>query len=134
MRYRKLDPNGDYTFGHGKLDFLIDDPDAVAQAIQTALLLYQGEWFLDTTAGMPWSSQVLGYNTQALYDTAIKAKILSVTGIKSILKYSSSLNRALRALSVTVTVDTIFGAVSTSSNVNIGGYGAGGYGGGGYGG
>ena len=133
MRYRKLTATGDYTFGHGKLDFLIDSPATVAQAISTALKLFQGEWFLDITAGMPWSTQVLGYGTQALYDTAIKAKILSISGVKSILSYSSFLNRSSRGLSVSVVVDTIFGQTTVNQTVSAG-YGAGGYGGGGYGG
>jgi hypothetical protein len=55
MRYRKLDANGDYTFGGGSNDFLVNTPETVAQAVMTRLNLLQGEWFLDTTAGMPWS-------------------------------------------------------------------------------
>jgi hypothetical protein len=128
MRYRALTSTGDYRFGHGKQDFLVDSPATVAQAIQTGLLLFQGEWFLDIEAGMPWGTQVLGYGTQPLYDTVIKSKILSITGVKSIITYSSSLSRAKRALTVSVTVDTAFGITSVTTTIGGGGFGVGGFG------
>ena len=37
MRYRRLDENGDYVFGHGISDFCLDS-DAVLQAAKTKLL------------------------------------------------------------------------------------------------
>lgn len=126
MRYRSLTSSGDYTFGHGPTEFLVNSPATVAQAVTTALLLHQGEWFLDVTAGMPWETQVLGYGTQSLYDSAIKATILGVEGVQSIVSYSSSLNRATRALTVNVTLNTIYGQTSLSANVSggiSGGYG-----------
>ncbi|MGE4978545.1 hypothetical protein AB8914_22915, partial [Yersinia enterocolitica] len=33
MRYRREDENGDYTFGQGDNTFLINSPEAVAQAV-----------------------------------------------------------------------------------------------------
>lgn len=123
MRYRKLTPTGDYSFGHDQADFFINVPAGVAQAIQTALLLHRGEWFLDATVGMPWETQVLGYNTKSLYDAAIKTLILGVQGVQSILSYSSSLNSSTRNLTVNVILNTIFGPLSQSFGVGLGGYG-----------
>ncbi len=54
MRYRREDADGDYTFGSGDDTWLINSPEAVAQAIKTRFELWYGEWFLDTTAGTPW--------------------------------------------------------------------------------
>jgi hypothetical protein len=110
MRYRKLDANGDYTIGTGA-DFYINQPEAVQQAVLTALRLYTGEWFLDLTDGTPWRTEVLGKYTQDTYDTVIKQRILSVTGVSSIAAYSSSLNTSTRVLSITVTLNTIYGQV-----------------------
>lgn len=131
MRYRKLDSNGDYTFGHGRLDFLIDSPATVAQAIQTSLALFQGEWFLDTSKGVPWNTEVLGYGTQSLYDTVIKEAIRGVQGVVSIASYISTLDTKARRLSVQVTVLTQFGQLSTTASLTppvVTGYGVGGYG------
>lgn len=106
MRYRKLDVDGDYTFGQGSANFWVNDPQGVAQAISTRLQLWEGEWFLDNTAGTPWSQEVLGYGTQALYDLAIRAAILDTEGVTSIVNYSSTFNSIKRSLTVTGTVMT----------------------------
>lgn len=135
MRYRALDANGDYSFGRGQNNFLVNSPAAVAQAVQTALLLFQGEWFLDSSVGMPWLTQVVGTGTQGLYDQAIKNVVLQVQGVNAIISYSSSLNTAKRHLSVTMTISTIFGQAQLTP-VTIpagGGYGVGGFGAQGYG-
>jgi hypothetical protein len=100
---------GDYSFGHNAQDFFVNEPAAVAQAVLTALLLHQGEWFLDVTIGMPWETQVEGFNTQSLYDTAIKTVVLGVQGVLAILEYSSVLNPDTRSLSVNMILSTIFG-------------------------
>lgn len=128
MRYRALDVNGDYTFGQGSDNFLVDSPACVAQAVRTALLLWKGEWYLDTTAGMPWATDVLGTGTDSLYDEAIKAKIQSVQGVTDIVNYSSSLNTATRALIVDCTIDTLYGQANVNVNLSTSGYGVGPYG------
>src|SRR5579872_324842 len=130
MRVRALDQNGDYTFGFGSANFLIDSPAMVQQKILTGLKLWRGEWFLDSTAGMPWSQQVLGRNPQQVYDAAIQRQILSTKGVASIVSYSSSLNPVTRALNVSCTVQTIYGNVAISLPFALpllGGYGVGGY-------
>jgi hypothetical protein len=115
MRYRKLDADGDYTFGLGAGGFLVDSPACVAQAVQTALLLVQGEWFLDTTVGVPWPTKILGYGTTPVYDLTIKEAILGVEGVTSITSYSSSLNPATRKLTVTADIVTQFGATTVNA-------------------
>jgi hypothetical protein len=127
MRYRGLTQDRDYRFGEGPSEFLVNSPACVAQAVLTALLLHRGEWFLDTTVGMPWETQVLGYNTQSLYDAAIKSVILGVEGVDSIVTYSSTLNRATRALLVAATLNTIYGRTLVKVNLS-GGYGIGPFG------
>lgn len=133
MRYRKLDSNGDMVFGHGAADYLIDSGAAVAQAIQTALLLFEEEWFLDITAGVPYYQKIVGYNTAPTYDLILQTAILAVQGVTGIVNYTSV--RTGRNLQVNVTVTTQFtGAVTTQVNLTLqGGYGVGGYGIGGFG-
>jgi len=109
MRYRKLDANGDYTFGQGQADFWKDVPDAPAQAVKTRLFLFQGEWFLDSREGMPWKTQVLGNRTAPTRDPAIRSHILGSQGVKEIIEYSSTLNRDTRLFGVSTTIDTIYG-------------------------
>jgi len=109
MRYRALDENLDMTFGRGSANFLINTPAAIAQLVQTNLALFQGEWFLDVTTGMPWATEVLGANTQATYDLAIRDCILETQGVTEIVSYSSTRNPVTRSLTVSVTINTIYG-------------------------
>ena len=98
---------GDMIFGSGD-DFLVDSPDAVAQAINTRLLLWQGEWFLDLTAGTPWAQQILGFHAQSVRDIALRQVILGTPFVTSLLNFSSNLDPR-RGLSVSYQVDTLFG-------------------------
>lgn len=114
MRYRALSASGDYTFGQGQANFLINSPAAVGQSVLTRLRLWEGEWFLDTTDGTPWLQSVMGKNTQSLYDMAIRARVLETRGVVSIVKYASNL-RPDRRLDVTMTINTQFGVETVST-------------------
>lgn len=117
MIYRKLTDTGDYTFGKGAGNFLSNSPATVGQAIQTALQLMQGEWFIDTSAGVPFDTRILGTGTKAMYDIAIQSAILAVQGVVGIVKYLSSIDAATRNVTIACTVDTIYGAAFVSVNL-----------------
>jgi hypothetical protein len=108
MRYRMLSPSGDYVFGQGRQEFWVDSAEGVAQAVQTRLLLAQGDWFLDLTEGTPYSTQILGAGTRALYDQAIRTRILGTPGVLSIISYASELDSE-RNLAVACTIQTQYG-------------------------
>lgn len=114
MKYRKLDATGDYTLGTGA-DFHTNTPAAVAQAVQTRLLLYTGEWFLDLLEGTPWTTEVLGKFTQKTYDTVIKQRILGTPGVNSIIDYESTFDGDARTLAIEATLDTIYGNATIPS-------------------
>ena len=111
MRYRKLSTTGDYKFGHGVADFLVDSPACVAQAVLTGLNLYRGDYFLDLTVGMPWKQDVVGKITPPIYDTAIQQYVQGIQGVQSIVTYSSSLDPKTRALTIRMVLATIYGQV-----------------------
>lgn len=71
MQYRKLTETGDYAFGSGKLNF-INDLDAIAQAVKTKLLLFYGEWWEDTTIGIPMFESIVGQVNSKNIATALK--------------------------------------------------------------
>lgn len=108
MRYRILSDTRDYVFGAGSSEFLVNSPEAVGQAVLTRLLLMQGEWFLDTSEGTPYSTQILGTGTQALYDQAIQQRILGTPDVLRIDSYASVLDDQ-RNLTVSCTITTQFG-------------------------
>lgn len=109
MRYRALDQNGDYTFGSSARNFFINTPAGVAQAVLTRLLLIEGEYWLDLTEGTPYKTQILGRGTIALYDLAIRTRILETQGVTEIVAYSSLLNPVTRHVAVAATIDTLYG-------------------------
>jgi hypothetical protein len=112
MRYRILDANGDMTFGSGSNNYYYNVPAAVAQAVQTRLMLRQGEWFLDTSDGTPWLQQILGKSTQQVRDMLLKARIIQTQGVNALVSYNSKTNVTTRALAVSGTLDTIYGEVT----------------------
>jgi hypothetical protein len=109
MRYRILSATGDYVFGSHS-QFLVNSPQAVAQAIETRLKLSSGEWFLDTQEGTPYSTKITGYGTQDTRDVAIKERILDTPGVLQIESYASSVSSD-RKFTVSVRVSTIYGTV-----------------------
>lgn len=111
MRYRTLSPTGDYVFGEGSTEFLINSPEAVAQAVKTRLGLATGEWFLDLNEGTPYATQILGEGTLMLYDQAIQDRILGTQGVLSLDQYASVLDQETRALTVSCLISTIYGQI-----------------------
>lgn len=119
MRYRKLDANGDYSFGSGLNDFYIDVPEAVGQAVKTTILLWRGEFFLNVDAGIPEMQAILGKHPQEMADAVLKDAVLAIQGVTGIPDYQSVLNPDSRVSSVNFTVNTIYGP----TNVQIQNYG-----------
>jgi hypothetical protein len=117
MRYRRLSASGDYMFGRGGANFWVNEPGAVAQAILTRLKLLQGEWFLDSTAGTPYATSILGTGKSALRDLAIQQEILQTNGAQSIDQYSSEFDPIKRLFSVQATVTTIFGQTQVQTSL-----------------
>lgn len=121
MKYRKLSPTGDYTFGNNLNDFYIDVPAAPGQAVKTRLLLWQGEWFLDTSIGTPYPTGVLGKHSQAQADTVIQDVAVNTQGITDISVFNSQIDPNTRAYSAVITVDTLYGPtqVQISNFINF---------------
>ena len=117
MRVRKQDANGDKVWGHGQADFWRDQPEAVAQLVQTRLGLWLGQWFLFSTDGTPYQTKILGKRTEATRDPLLQARILQTPGVQAIKQYSSALNRDTRAWSVRGLIDTIYGRVPFTTRV-----------------
>ena len=115
MRYRREDDNGDYTFGQGDDTWLINSPEAVAQAIKTRFELWYGQWFLDTTEGTPWIQSVLGKQRPEVYNLAIRQCILETAGVSSITAFDTTVNTSTRRVTFTATVETLYGITTVTS-------------------
>ncbi|MFJ0260955.1 hypothetical protein Q4247_10120 [Acinetobacter baumannii] len=117
MRYRKLSSDGDYVFGSSKNDFFVNSPEVVAQAILTRLKLWLGEWFADTSDGTGWNQSIVGKQSKNLYELTLHQRVLETPGVKSIVDFQSALDPDTRRLTVSMTVNTIFGEASLNGDI-----------------
>ena len=115
MRYRALSETGDYQFGQSGV-FLVNTPEAVAQAVYTRLHLWSGEWFLDTEEGTPYETRILGAGTQGTRDVAIRERILGTPGVLGLVAYSSTVDGD-RKMTMNATVSTVYGNANITAEV-----------------
>lgn len=112
---RALDANHDPMYGNGQGNFL-NDIDAVAQIIQTSLLLFQGEWWADLNDGLPLFQSILGSNNGKKLDAVsllIQNRILAVpfvTGITNVVTTFAT----DRAITFSCIAITQFGNITVS--------------------
>lgn len=89
----------------------VAEQDAVRQALDIRLSFFRGEWFLDTTAGIPYFQTVFKQKLAAglgPVDAIFKDAILGTPGVLRLLEFSSRLG-ADRKLEISFTVMTVFG-------------------------
>ena len=115
MRYRRIDENGDYTFGNGQYDFLVDI-EAVPQAIKTKIRLLRGEWWEDLSEGLPFYQEIAGQFIKSEEEKDIVTRlycnrITDVIQVNSFLSVNSEFDNENRKYSLTADIDTIYGVV-----------------------
>jgi hypothetical protein len=119
-----IDPaTGDLAFDDlGEL-VLVDGADAVAQEIQTRLRWWRGEWFLDTSRGVPYLESILVKGvTEATVRAILKGEIEAVPGVARVRSMVVSIDRATRYATITsLEVDTTEGDAVSLSELLVGG-------------
>lgn len=112
MIVRALDADRDWIFGRG-INAYKKDMDALKQSIGTRLRQWKYDCFFATQDGVDWNN-FLDIGRKTLLDSDIKRVILQTGGVLRISSYSSTLDNETRALSVSASIDTVFGAVDFS--------------------
>lgn len=83
-----LDARHDLHLGDDGSLATVTDAAAVAQHVTQHLKFWEGEWFLDTTAGVPWLEFVFVRPfDQAVSETVLKDAILGVPGVREIVAF-----------------------------------------------
>lgn len=98
MIVRRIDVDGDWTFGAGKNDYLTDNK-AVGQIITTRLRCFSGDCFFDTDAGIDWFNLLGSKNLTGLI-LAQKMTILNTRDVTALVELSSTMNDARRLTTV----------------------------------
>ena len=112
MKYRKLDNNGDYSFGSGFSDF-VSDKNAIAQAIKTKILLFYGEWWEQIDDGIPMFQSILGaYDTETVKLASNRLMIDRIRQVDGVTDVSEAKTNVIgRKLYLSYRVDTIYGQI-----------------------
>lgn len=116
LRYRRIDANGDYIFGNGKFDFQ-KDIDAFVQAVKTKLQFFKGEWWEDTSEGVPFYQEIAGVMIKGDDDKDLITQVYlnvisSVLGFSEITSYNDDFDYDNRKYSLTANVETIWGTTT----------------------
>jgi hypothetical protein len=112
--YRQL-VSGEPAWGQGQ-DNLISNTDAVAQLIQTRLLLFENEWWANLSDGLPLWQSILGQTANVNAITLlINQRILSTPFVNGIESLTVGYDSANRAFSYTAAVTTQFGVVTVTN-------------------
>jgi len=116
ITYLFLDADNDLVFDPNAA---LADQAAVRQAILTRLKLFYGEWWEDTTKGLPVFQSMLGKlaskSAQAAIQSAIQTCILGVPYVTSLSSLSTSFSSG--KFTFTATANTSFGAVTVDSSL-----------------
>lgn len=86
--------------------------EAVAQSCRIALQMIEGEWFLDTEAGIPYFDQILGQKPEVATAVAreeFARELLSVEGVLEILKLEVTYANTTRKMTIRWQVRTALG-------------------------
>lgn len=107
----KLNSNHDLMFKNNRL-VLVDGANQKAQQIKIALLTFLGEWFLDTSHGVPYFEQVLLKQVDKVkIENVFRQKIAAVKDVKRVLKLNTQIDRKERLLLVEFEAETDEGLV-----------------------
>ncbi len=91
----------------------IDGADRIAQQINVTLQVFLGEWFLDTSFGVPYFEDVLVKSPdRARIEAVLRSRILAVPGVQRVVSFDLAVERRERILRVTYQADTEAGRVS----------------------
>lgn len=108
-----LGSDGDIVFINGACPTTYTAPDVVKQRLQIRLKTFLGEWFFDTSYGVPYLQRIFGkQKTKTTVDNIIREQILSEFGVLEILDFNSSWDKATRTFSLVFSVKTAEGQAS----------------------
>ncbi len=106
---------------HGRDLVLVDNAERIAQQIVITLKFWLGEWFLDTTEGVPYLEYILVKNPNMAHIRQIFLEALEqIEGITSVDSLELELDAENRQLYVTYAVTTNYGLVTSREVLGYG--------------
>lgn len=91
----------------------------VLQTILQRLRMFRGEWFLNTTLGVPYYQQILVKNpNRSSIDLAVQSTILGTPGVARLVDYSAKYTTANRVISIAFRAATRTGIIYYEGPLN----------------
>lgn len=113
----KLNPDThDLALGRNRDLVLIDGAEQIAQQIEITLLTFLGEWFLDTTFGVPYLERIMVKSpSRAQIESIMRTKVLAVPGVSAVPTVEIEIESATRRARITLPdIQTNEGLVTVS--------------------
>lgn len=115
-----LDSDNDLVFVNGSASVTPDRAGAVQQRLKVKLLSFLGEWYLDTSYGIPYFQQIFGKGrSKGAIDSILQQKILEEDGVLRITKFESSLSTS-RTYSLVFAVVVDDGDTTNDIEISVG--------------
>lgn len=112
---------GDLSFTNGGCPVTQLQADVVAQRLRIALYTFYGEWFLDTTIGVPYMQQVFSkVRKKSTIDLIFQGIIVADEGVIELVTFFSEIDKA-RGYVLTFSVRVADNSTSLPITVTIGG-------------
>lgn len=117
-----LDPNThDLVFVNGQSLVTQTQAEVVAQRLKITLYTFLGEWFLDTSIGVPYFQQIFGKGrTKSAVDVIFQRFISNDPGVIEIREFQSTLSPQGRGYSMTFTVRVANNVITEPITLSIG--------------
>lgn len=122
MKSLKLDKNThDLVFENGELLIVEDtdgNPEQIVQNLRTRLLFFRGEWFLDTSVGLPYFTDIMVKSPNIPHiEAVIKLEILEVSGVLEITQFDLNFDIAARKMTINFAVSTMYGNAQLTETI-----------------
>jgi hypothetical protein len=113
-----LDPqSNNFIRENGRMRYTKDELEHLVLVVRHELSLFLGEWFMDNTKGIPYrptSSRKSRH--RVLLETAIRAKITGISGIRKLTQFKPNYDKRERILEIVFSAETDFGVLTSSWN------------------
>jgi len=106
---------GKFIRENGRIRYTKTDLEFLAQVIHHELSIFLGEWYLDTSKGLPYRPNKFRKSEhRSLLEKAIKSKLIGIKGVKKIKSFVPSYDKKERLYEVAFVVDTEAGPLNSS--------------------
>lgn len=106
MRVRRLDKNGDFSWGGNKNTY-IDDNNAVLQNVSTRLKSFKYDWFLDADANIDWLTLLSQKNNEQSIKNEIERIVKNTYGVTGIISIDLEIDNTRNA-TINLVLSTVF--------------------------